>query len=598
MALTPQDLPLQQASTFWTSLRYLADGRFIIALLLLIYIPVLGPDTTSAQPFQRSLFISLTAFYMGFAVLCSVAVRRVRRGFSFQLFTQVTIDVLVLGLIVYASNGRSGLGALLITPVAGVAILSHTMPALGVAAAASMILLGETTLRILQRHEMGAASIGNELMVAAFISATLFFTALVISRLARRLAMQERLAIRRGEDLRNQRAIHALVVAELDQGVIVFDPRGVPRDMNPRARRMLNLPSGTPVSQADPQTLDALRQLLASPANVADLQIRRQGESTRLRARVLTGGNIPIDELGETPYYTDADNGQGGRPLLDRVVLLEDLKRIEDQAQQLKLASMGRLSASIAHEIRNPLAAIRHAGALLGEQADLHGSTAQKRLTDIIEKSTLRIDRIVEDVLSMARRGAMREALDLPDFMAQFMPEFLANAQASGAQTVAPEGESRISLRFDSTAACAFDPNHLRQVLVNLLSNGLRYASNAPGAVLLLWTQTAAGVSQLWVLDDGPGIAPERRVHLFEPFFTTESRGTGLGLHLTQELCTANGASIRYEAPLMLPADIQSRYGAGFLITPAQGALTVQAQREDECVHDTRHESGQPAGAA
>ena len=119
MALTPQDLPLQQASTFWTSLRYLADGRFIIALLLLIYIPVLGPDTTSAQPFQRSLFISLTAFYMGFAVLCSVAVRRVRRGFSFQLFTQVTIDVLVLGLIVYASNGRSGLGALLITPVAG-----------------------------------------------------------------------------------------------------------------------------------------------------------------------------------------------------------------------------------------------------------------------------------------------------------------------------------------------------------------------------------------------------------------------------------------------------------------------------------------------
>ena len=117
---------------------------------------------------------------------------------------------------------------------------------------------------------------------------------------------------------------------------------------------------------------------------------------------------------------------------------------------------------------------------------------------------------------------------------------------------------------------------------MNLLSNGLRYASDEPGAVLLLWTQTAADVSQLWVLDDGPGIAPERRVHLFEPFFTTESRGTGLGLHLTQELCTANGASIRYEAPLMLPADIQSRYGAGFLVTPAQGALTAQAQHGDE----------------
>lgn len=603
MALTPQDLPLQQAGTFWTSLRYLADGRLIIALLLLIYIPVLGPDTSSGNPFQRKLFISLTAFYMVFSMLCSVAVRRVRRGFSFQLFTQITLDVIVLGLIVYASNGRSGLGALLITPVAGVAILSHTLPALGVAAAASMMLLGETSLRILQRHDVGAATIGNELMVAAFISATLFFTALVISRLARRLAMQERLAIRRGEDLRNQRAIHALVVAELDQGMIVFDPRGVPREMNPRARRMLNLPLGVPVSEADPCALDALRQLLSSPAHVADLQIQHRGRSIRLRARVLTGGNIPIDELGETPYYTDADNGQGGRPLLDRVVLLEDLKRIEDQAQQLKLASMGRLSASIAHEIRNPLAAIRHAGALLGEQA---ASPAQQRLTAIIEKSTLRIDRIVEDVLSMARRGALRETLDLPDFMAQFMPEFLANVQASGTVTMGPvddvedmedvegvegvrEGGAaddaapesgrapqarqmapRIRMWFESAAPIAFDPNHLRQILVNLLSNGLRHASERAGAVLLFWTETVAGIPQLWILDDGPGIADAQRVHLFEPFFTTETQGTGLGLHLTQELCTANGAAIRYEESLVLSPDIQQRYRAGFVIVPAQ----------------------------
>ena len=200
----PDELPLQQAGTFWTSLRYLADGRLIIALLLLIYIPVLGPDTPAAHPFQRTLFIGLTAFYMGFAVLSSIAVRRIRRGFSLQLFAQITVDVLVLGLIVYASNGRSGLGALMITPVAGVAILSATLPALAVAAAASMMLLGETMLRFLQRGDMGTTAIGNELMIAAFISATLFFTALVISRLARRLAMQERLAIRRGEDLRNQ----------------------------------------------------------------------------------------------------------------------------------------------------------------------------------------------------------------------------------------------------------------------------------------------------------------------------------------------------------------------------------------------------------
>ena len=324
---------------------------------------------------------------------------------------------------------------------------------------------------------------------------------------------------------------------------------------------------GVPFTEADPKTLKALRQVLDTPERVADLQIRRREGTVRLRVRVLTGGNIPPDELDETSYYPGGDNGQGGRALLDRVVLLEDLKRIEDQAQQLKLASMGRLSASIAHEIRNPLSAIRHAGALLGEQA---GTAAQKRLADIIEKNTMRIDRIVEDVLSMARRGALSDVLDLRHFMAQFMPEFMANVKAGGAVVAGRDGGERIALRHDSHAPITFDPNHLRQILVNLLSNGLRHASEREGAVLLLWTQSATGVLQLWVLDDGPGIPEDRREHLFEPFFTTETRGTGLGLHLTQELCTANGATIRYESSALLGEDIRQRYGAGFVITPQQ----------------------------
>jgi len=193
-----------------------------------------------------------------------------------------------------------------------------------------------------------------------------------------------------------------------------------------------------------------------------------------------------------------------------------------------------------------------------------------KRLADIIEKNTMRIDRIVEDVLSMARRGALSDVLDLRHFMAQFMPEFMANVKAGGAVVAGRDGGERIALRHDSHAPITFDPNHLRQILVNLLSNGLRHASEREGAVLLLWTQSATGVLQLWVLDDGPGIPEDRREHLFEPFFTTETRGTGLGLHLTQELCTANGATIRYESSALLGEDIRQRYGAGFVITPQQ----------------------------
>ncbi|MDO5103279.1 MAG: histidine kinase dimerization/phospho-acceptor domain-containing protein [Lautropia sp.] len=561
--------PRSQSSTFWTSLRYLADGRLIISLLLLIYIPVLGPDQSGVQAPSRSLFVGLTVFYLGFALASSVLVRKLQRGFAYQLFAQVTVDILMIGLIVYASDGRSGLGALMITPVAGAAILSAPRPSLAVAAAASLTLLGETAWRILKRHEtMGASTIGNELMIAAFISASLFFTALVVNRLARRLAMQEWLAIRRGEDLRNQRAINALVVAELDQGVMVFDPRGVPKDMNPKARAMLKLPMGVPVSEADPRALAQLRQILDAPGKVVDMQIGGPGQGHWIRARVLTGTShaLRVDDGGEQPYYPDADNGRAGRALLDRVVLLEDLKRVEDRAQQLKLASMGRLSASIAHEIRNPLGAIRHAGNLLAEQVQ---APHHKRLTAIIENSTLRIDRIIEDVLSMARRGATRESLSLPVWQAQFMPEFLADKQ------VPPE---RIVWQFDTDQPMLFDPNHLRQVMVNLLVNALRYASEVPGAIRVCWCLDAQGKAQLWVLDDGPGIEAAQRQHLFEPFFTTEARGTGLGLHMTQELCTANGASIRYELPGMLDECLaQGRHVAGFVITPASMSSAVQA---------------------
>lgn len=566
-----RELPQQQSDTFWTSLRYLADGRLIIALLLLIYIPVLGPENSSTGPQPlHGLFVGLTAFYFCFALSCSVVVRRLRRGFSLQLFSQVTIDILVIGLLVHASHGRSGLGALMITPVAGAAILSAARPSLGVAAAASLMLLGETVWRLLsQDRDFSRSSIGNELMISAFISASLFFTALVVNRLAGRLAMQERLALRRGDDLRNQRAINALVVDELEQGVVVFDPRGVPRDMNPKARRMLKLPMGVPVSHADPQALERLRQILGVPGGVVDVQIG-SGRASRFRARVLTGRNDPAspgDELG-SPYY---DDGRAGAVLLDRVVLLEDLAQIEERAQQLKLASMGRLSAAIAHEIRNPLGAIRHAGNLLGEQVE---AVQLKRLTAIIERSTLRIDRIIEDVLSMARRGGMQENLLLPAFMPQFMHEFLAEQ---------PANQQRLSWCFDTGAPLAFDPNHLRQVLVNLLSNALRYASAEPGAVMVRWLARPDGRLQLWVVDDGPGIGEEQRQHLFEPFFTTEAQGTGLGLHLTRELCLANGASIRYEAPGSLPAEVgQQRYVSGFLIEPLRMQLPAAPEGGQE----------------
>jgi len=244
-----------------------------------------------------------------------------------------------------------------------------------------------------------------------------------------------------------------------------------------------------------------------------------------------------------------------GVALVDRVVLLEDLEHLEKRAQQLKLASMGRLSASIAHEIRNPLGAIRHAGNLLAEQVP---AGPLQRMTSIIESNSLRIDRIVEDVLSIARRSAAREPVHLPQFFNGFLPEFVAQVDTSW---------ERIKIELHSPEAMLFDPNHLRQVLVNLLGNALRYAGDKPGAILIRWHGDGDRPPVLRVLDDGPGISEAARHHLFEPFFTTEARGTGLGLNMALELCAANGAALRYEP------GAGERYGGGFVIEPEAALL-------------------------
>jgi two-component system sensor histidine kinase PilS (NtrC family) len=234
------------------------------------------------------------------------------------------------------------------------------------------------------------------------------------------------------------------------------------------------------------------------------------------------------------------------------VVVVEDLGRLERRAQQLKLASMGRLSASIAHEIRNPLAAIRHANGLLGERLD---SPAQQRLAGIVEDNCVRINRIIEDVLSISRRGsAAPEPIAAAAFLARVIAEYVLQSGVDPA---------RVECRIESDQPIWFDAGNLRQIIINLLGNALRHSSQAPGAVQIIWSRER-GAPTLAVCDDGPGVPQSVREHLFEPFLTTEARGTGLGLHLTRELCNANAARIRY-----LPAGDNPPVRSQFIIEPA-----------------------------
>jgi two-component system sensor histidine kinase PilS (NtrC family) len=241
------------------------------------------------------------------------------------------------------------------------------------------------------------------------------------------------------------------------------------------------------------------------------------------------------------------------------VIFMQDVSAIENQAQELKLASMGRLTASIAHEVRNPLAAIGHATALLAE--DLQGPT-EARLLKIVGDNVARVNRMVEDILQLSRKvQPYAEPIALGPFLAELKAEF---SETHGlADDMLWIGEAgRCEVRFDSL--------HLREVLVNLLGNAIRYASGEPASIRIFAVRDGGACRELHVQDDGPGITPEVRAHLFEPFYTTSSKGTGLGLYLARELCLNNEAMLDYEYRFDNGAPGPRTVSGRFVITFAQ----------------------------
>ncbi|MBC7803223.1 MAG: sensor protein, partial [Candidatus Parcubacteria bacterium] len=218
------------------------------------------------------------------------------------------------------------------------------------------------------------------------------------------------------------------------------------------------------------------------------------------------------------------------------VLFVEDTTRSREEAQRLKLAALGRLTANIAHEIRNPLSAISHAAELLNEEPRARD---RSRLTRIIHDNTLRLERLVSDVLQLNRRDrAAADRVALSAWLPAFIEDFSANESVPAA---------RFALETGREATIEFDREHLRQVLWNLLRNAVRHAPQAEGCVRIVLNAYGDQV-ELNVIDNGPGGAQAIQGQLFEPFFTTESKGTGLGLYLARELCSANRATLEYVA--------------------------------------------------
>ena len=219
------------------------------------------------------------------------------------------------------------------------------------------------------------------------------------------------------------------------------------------------------------------------------------------------------------------------------VIFLEDPTRIQAEARQLKLAALGRLTANIAHEVRNPLGAISHAAQLLQEEPGVSSTSA--RLITIINENSRRLDRMVNDVLRLNRGDrAHRERFRLIEFLRGFVEQFTQIERIDA-------GLFRIEAADDPEVL--FDRSHLNQVMWNLCRNALRHSRRGQASIVIrVTTERAAGTVKLDVVDDGPGVPPEGRAQLFEPFFTTAAGGTGLGLYIAREVCEANGATLDF----------------------------------------------------
>lgn len=474
--------------------------------------------TQWAMPFLagRNAWLSgWLGMYAGLVVFGAL-LARTHLPLSWTITLSLAGDISLLVLYMHQYGGvQSGFGMLLLPFLAVGGMLVPGRLALFHAAMATLAVFVSVAAGVLD-----GITVPRELFQAALLSIACFVTSSTTWLLARKARESERLAAARGDELASLNRVNALVLQALREAVVVVDGHGVVRHFNSRAERLLgSVRRDTTVPELMP--LIVRWQRAGSPPYA-------QPVKSNIRGQQLIGRMVPLEE--------------NGTQLL--VLFLQNVAELAAEAQRLKLTALGRLTANIAHEIRNPLAAISHASELLAEDAT---DPASRRLAGMVQDNTRRINRLVEEVLQLNRRDRVQaQAIELGRFLPDLLDSLaLANPATSG----------RILVHYQAPVTVRFDPGHLQQILTNLLGNAWRYSTGTTGAVRIEILPDA-----IRVLDDGPGITPEAQSQLFEPFFTTESSGTGLGLYIARELAEANGARLDYLPPggcfrLILPKE-------------------------------------------
>lgn len=507
--------PLSQEN-LWRSLSLFNLYRLILGGVLLLVPTIFGELFLLNALSQTEFYWVATAYTL--LVLVSVLTIAFRRlSANLQLAFQICTDIAAIASLTYFGGGiQSNLGMLLLVSLALAGMIGRGRITLLFAALASIAMLLEHGYAVLVKDGAGA-----QFFQVGILSTSYFAVAWLAHTLSKYAVASERLAFRRGVDLSNMAEANRLMIQDMPDGVLVVDERGVVRQSNPGAERLLGyvFPSGgkTQLAECSP-LLEAMFAAWRQNKALGHEVLRLPGTNKTVRVRFL-----PVQREG----------------FWGVVVVLEDMQRAQEQAQQVKLAALGRLTANIAHEVRNPLSSISYATELLKEQRH---DPAQARLLQIILDNTSRLNRIVQDVMQVNRRDRVQaESLELATRLEELI-ESLCQAEKVS--------RSVFELQVDPSCRVRFDRGHFEQVLWNLCRNALRYSQKRVGSVRLRAFTAEDGNAVLEVSDDGGGVSGEASQKLFEPFFTTDAGGTGLGLYIARELCDANGAMIEYRRAL------------------------------------------------
>lgn len=495
--------------------RLLLAAALVLAAVFQSAAPVLGVR-------YPQIFIALTCVYAVAAIIVALSLRGESWRTTPVAWAQLVVDISCIALIVHTSSyATNGIEALLVVLVVAIGMTLPALSAYLAAALAALTILLEQAVSFLQ----GAAPI-EDFINAGAIGAIMLGLALAVQPLVRRVNETAELARQQGIDLRNLAQLNEYIIQQLREAILVIDEKGDIRLLNQTAKERLGnnqLRPGMGLREALPQLnkiLGIWRDSTQDLAREMPSFLAADGSS------VLNAHFVPLSDAEE----------QG--PVL---VFLEDASLLEEKVQQSKLAALGRLSASIAHEIRNPVGALSHAAQLLQESPEV--GEQDQRFIDIIQTNSRRVSKIIDNILQLSRKEGVRpQRLHLHSWIQDFVKEFESTHEFF---------EGQVSIVESDDVEVSMDPSHLHQVIWNLCENAVKYASETAGAIAVeirYGRMPATSRPFLEISDHGPGIPEDLEESVFEPFATGGRGGTGLGLYICRELCERNRASLRYRS--------------------------------------------------